>query len=302
MENERIKNILKKFNDKKQSDPSSPKHYVVKENRFLSSAKHKEILEKKQFPSKKPISNETPPNLPNLKNFHNSSLSNFYQSSSSFYKSTDRLFSSSRGKNEIKNLKEKNEETNENLESTNKRMSSTFNSRIPGFISCDINNLLSCYNMKVNMISSSKSSYDKNLLDKESKSKLLQKFRITKHLNDQIKDEIIQNFHSKRTRNTHILSSNTGTKTKLVINDEYFKDPFKAFKKINVNKQIVESINNLVNEKKIEAYLDVIKDSEEMQMKLKRMRGVKEIYMEEKSVKDTVKNNHGLDNKSIDSN
>jgi len=220
MENERIKNIFKKFNYKKQSDPASSKDYVIKENRYLSSAKHKEILENKHFPAKKSVSNETPPNLPNMKNMQNSSLSNFYQSSSSFFKSTDRLFSSSRANNENKCLKEKNEDLNENLESTNKRMSSTFNSKIPGFISCDINNLLSCYNMKLNVISNSKSSYDKNLLDKDSKSKLLQKFRITKHLNNQIKDEIIQNLQSKKTRNNHIRSPHTATKNKLVINDE----------------------------------------------------------------------------------
>ena len=261
-----MKTSEKNFNilvDLKSNFPFKVNKLVPTDNKLINTVLYKANHDNKAYP------------LLNL----NSSASNFFSTKSNFFKSSDKFYSTIRSKSEF-NLDKLN---NKMKESPSKNLNYSFNTRDINEINKDVNNLLSIYcTYKSKNMSPSKRT-NKILLDKDAKSKLMRKFKIKNKLEDEFKEHLAKNFH--KSRNTLKSSRSTmnikdRNKTKILILEEYFKDPLKSFEKIHVNRQIVDNINNINADKIIGAFYNKINFSNEFNLKVKKMPRIKETYVD----------------------
>ena len=243
--------------DLKSKSPFKVKKVETAEDRLISNLINKLNQDNNQYP------------LINL----NSSASNFFSTKSNFNKSSDKFYSTIRGSSDCNKNKKI---------SPNKNLNNSFYSKDLIEVKQDIDNLISCYTINKPKTDLHNKRSNRIVMDKETKTKLMKKFKIIKKIDDDVKEFIAKN--SNKSRNTLISSKSTlnikdNNKTKVIIFEEYFRDPFKSYEKINVNKQIVNNINNMNNDKIIEAFIDKIKYTNDFNLKLKKMPLVKETYV-----------------------
>jgi hypothetical protein len=153
---------------------------------------------------------------------------------------------------------------------------SQINSNRNNFTEEDTNNLIQMYHITT----TEENKYNnniKNLLNKDEKTILMERFKMNKKLEESEQHDIDhtldKNFEGK---NEFSKTMNHFNRTNYKVKDYYFYDPYKSLKKLKVNSQVFNNVMSIRTEEQINKYMTQYEDTYDKFMKVMQMPKIRE--------------------------